>query len=191
MTGAWYHLRLVALRQAALAPALVYVGLVALVYASDAGPPVSAATVTAVALMPTAAWLYRLVATVESLPFADITLIRLHGRTRRQLTWMVSAVLLAAALGAAAAGWARLANPHPYPAPTLVLIGVLHLAQALAGVGLGCLISRPLPVPVGRRSWQSLRLSSSRWWCFGCHHSAQCWRRSPARTPQDRCRYSR
>jgi hypothetical protein len=38
---------------------------------------------------------------------------------------------------------------HPYPAPTLVLIGVLHLAQALAGVGLGCLISRPLPVPVG------------------------------------------
>ncbi len=149
MTGVWYHLRLVALRQAALAPALVYVGLVALVYASDAGPPVSAATVTAVALMPTAAWLYRLVATVESLPFADITLIRLHGRTRRQLTWMVSAVLLAAALGAAAAGWARLANPHPYPAPTLVLIGVLHLAQALAGVGLGCLISRPLPVPVG------------------------------------------
>ncbi len=149
MTAAWYHLRLVALRQAVVAPVLVYLGLVAAVYASDAGPPVAAATVTAAALMPVTAWLYRLVATAESPPFADITLVRLHGAARRQLVWTNSTVLLAAALAGAGMLWAGVANPYPYPARIVAVIAILHMVQAFAGVGLGCLVSRPLPVRAG------------------------------------------
>lgn len=149
MRGTRYSLLLLALRQSALAPALTYLGLVAAVYASDAGPPVPAGTVTAVALLPICAWLARLVASAESAPFADITLLRLGGPARRQLIWWSCTMLVGAAFTIVAIGWARIANPHPYTARTLVLLALLHLVQAACGAGLGGLLARPYPVATG------------------------------------------
>jgi len=140
---------LLALRQSALAPALTYLALVAAVYASDAGPPVAAGTVTAVGLLPVCAWLARLVASAESAPFADITLLRLGGPARRQLIWWVSTMLVGAAFTVVAIVWARIANPHPYPARTVLLLVLLHLVQAACGAGLGGLLARPYPVANG------------------------------------------
>jgi hypothetical protein len=147
--GTRYSLLLLALRQSALAPTLTYLALVAAVYASDAGPSVAAGTVTAVGLFPVCAWLARLVATAESAPFADITLLRLGGPLRRHLTWWFSTMLIGAALTVVAIGWARVANPHPYPAPTVLLLIALHLVLAACGAGLGGLLARPFPVATG------------------------------------------
>lgn len=149
MKGTRYSLLLLALRQSALAPALTYLALVAAVYASDAGPPVAAGTVTAVGLLPVCAWLARLVASAESAPFADITLLRLGGPARRQLIWWVSTMLVGAAFTVVAIVWARIANPHPYPARTVLLLVLLHLVQAACGAGLGGLLARPYPVANG------------------------------------------
>lgn len=149
MKGTRYSLLLLALRQSALAPALTYLGLVAAVYASDAGPPVSAGTVTAVGLLPICAWLARLVASAESAPFADITLLRVGGPARRQLIWWTSTMLVGIAFTIVAIGWARIANPHPYSARTLLLLVILHLVQAACGAGLGGLLARPYPVATG------------------------------------------
>jgi hypothetical protein len=149
VNGTRYGLLLLALRQSALAPALTYLALVAAVYASDAGPPVAAGTVTAAGLLPICAWLGRLVAGAESDPFADITLLRLGGPVRRQLTWWCSTMLVAAAFTVVAVVWARIANPHPYSARTLVLLVVLHLLQAACGAGLGGWLARPYHVSSG------------------------------------------
>lgn len=149
MKGTRYSLLLLALRQSALAPTLTYLGLVAAVYASDAGPPVAAGTVTAVALLPVCAWLARLVASAESAPFADITVLRLGGPARRQVIWWVSTMLVGAAFTIIAIVWARIANPHPYAARTVGLLVLLHLVQAACGAGLGGLLARPYPVATG------------------------------------------
>jgi hypothetical protein len=147
--GARYSLLLLGLRQSALAPTLTYLALVAAVYASDAGPPAAAGSVTAVALFPVCAWLARLVADAESRPFADITLLRLGGPVRRQLVWWFTTMLASAALTIVAVVWARVANPHPYPARTIGLLVLLHLVQAACGTGLGGLLARPFAVGAG------------------------------------------
>jgi asparagine N-glycosylation enzyme membrane subunit Stt3 len=105
--------------------------------------------VTAVALLPICAWLARLVASAESAPFADITLLRLGGPARRQLIWWFSTMLVGAAFMVVAILWARIANPHRYTARTLVLLVLLHLVQAACGTGLGALLARPYPVATG------------------------------------------
>ena len=87
--AARYYLRLLTARQAVLAPVLFYLALVALEYSSPGGPPrlaephLQAGAITAVALMPATAWLTRLVATSESAPFAEVTLVALGGSGRR------------------------------------------------------------------------------------------------------------
>jgi hypothetical protein len=147
--GARYSLLLLALRQSAMAPTLTYLALVAAVYASDAGPPAAAGSVTAVALLPVCAWLARLVASAESQPFADITLLRLGGATGRHLIWWLTTMVVAVALTVVAIVWARAANPHPYPARTIGLLVLLHLVQAACGAGLGGLLARPFAVGTG------------------------------------------
>ena len=149
MNGVRYGLRLLALRQSAVAPGLTYLAIVAGIYASDAGPAVPAGTATAVLLLPVTAWLARLLAGSESNAFADLTLLRLGGPVRRQLAWAATTVLVASVLGAVAIGWGRIANPNPYSARSVLLLAVLHLVLAVNGAALGALLSRPFPVPTG------------------------------------------
>lgn len=145
-----YYLRLVALRQSVLAPLLVFVGVLAMVYASDPGAPVSAATATSATLMPLSVWVMRLVAGAESQPFAEVTAVVLGGSTRRLAARCGAAVVLGALLTAVAVVWGRLAAAgHPYHATTYVVVAGMHLAQVLAGVGIGALLAPPLPATSG------------------------------------------
>ena len=139
-----YYLRLLLARQSALAPVLVFLSVVAMVYASAAGPALPAGSVTAVALMPTAAWLIRLVSGVESGTFAQVTLVALGSRRRRLAARVLATGAVVAALSVVDVAWAVVANPQPYPVGTIVALLALHLAEGAAGIGLGALVSPPL-----------------------------------------------
>jgi len=148
--AARYYLRLLVSRQAVLAPVLFYLALVALDYSSPGGPPrlaephLQAGAITAVALMPATAWLTRLVATSESAPFAEVTLVSLGGSRRRQVARSAAVLVIAAGLTGAAMLWGRVADPAPYHAATVIELLGMHLAEACAGAGIGVLIAPPL-----------------------------------------------
>lgn len=144
-----YYLRLVAYRQSAIPPVLLYLAVLGMIFASDAGPPVPAATATAVALMPLSAWLMRLTAAAESRPIADISAVTLGGGSRRLLARAAAAGLVGIGLCVVAVAWARLSNPHPYTATTMLVVVVMHLAQVAAGIGIGALVAPPLRVTSG------------------------------------------
>ena len=144
-----YYLRLIAYRQSALPPILSYLALLAMVFANDAGPPVAAATATSVALMPVCAWLMRVAGTSESRPFAEMTSVALGGGTRRLMARTGAAALLGCGLSVLSVIWARVANPHPYPASTLAIVLGMHLAEVIAGIGVGALLAPPLRVAAG------------------------------------------
>jgi hypothetical protein len=155
ITAIRYYLRLLTSRQAVLAPVLAYLALVAVNYSGTAGPaqlaqpPLQAAVVTVVALMPVTAWLTRLVATAESEPFAEVTLVTLGSSARRQAARSAAAMSVAVLLGGAATLWGAVANPAPYPATTVITLLGMHLAEACAGAGIGILIAPPLRTRVG------------------------------------------
>jgi len=145
-----YYLRLLAYRQSVIPPVLLYLVLLGMVFATDAGPPVPAATVTAAALMPLSAWLMRLAAVSETRPFAEMTAVALGSPSRRLLARAAAAAVVGIGLSVIAVVWARLANPHHhYGTGTLLIVAGMHLAQVIAGVGIGALVSPPLPVTSG------------------------------------------
>jgi len=152
--AARYYLRLLTSRQSVLAPVLFYLAVVALDYSSPGGPPrlaephLQAGAITAVALMPATAWLTRLVATSESPPFAEVTLVTLGGR-RRQAARSTAVLAIAVVLTGVAMLWGGAADPAPYPAATVIALLGMHLAEACAGAGIGVLIAPPLRTRVG------------------------------------------
>ena len=116
-TAVGYYLKLLLVRQSALAPAVAFVGLTALLYASPAGPATQAGAVTAIALFPVSAWLCRLVSTAESPPYAQVTLVALGSRSRRMLARAIAALAASTLLGAVAVGWAAIAANRASPTP--------------------------------------------------------------------------
>ena len=149
IAGVKYYVLVTARKQAVLAPVITFLAIVAMVYATDAGPPLAAATVPAAALVPVGAWMMRLVATSESRAFADVTLVALGSEQRRQFARGLAAVLYGALLCVIATAWARIANPHPYPAPVIAIIFVMSFVLVVAGIGLGSLLAPPLGVTAG------------------------------------------
>ncbi len=149
IAGVRYYLLVTARRQAVLAPMFTMLIVIGIVYATDAGPPLAAATVPAAMLVPMGAWIMRLVATTESKPFADVTLVALGSSARRHLCRGAAALGFGLALCAAATVWARIANPHPYTAGTVTTIAVMNVVELVAGIGLGALVSPPLGVTAG------------------------------------------
>lgn len=145
-----YYLRLLLVRQSALAPVLTFVAVTALVYAAPAGPPLQAGSVTAVALFPVAAWLTRTVSTAESAPYAAVTFVTLGSSTRRLMARAAAALVAVTGLAVVAVGWGAVANGSAsYPVTTFLALVALHLSQGVAGVGVGALVSPPMAVRPG------------------------------------------
>ncbi len=143
--GTGYYLRLLVYRQSATAPVLVFLGILAAIYASPAGPPVAAGLVPALALMPLTAWITRVVATAESEPFAEVSLVALGGPGGRQRAQAAAVLVVACALGGVSLLWAVLANnPGQYSAGSAVAIVGMSLAEAVAGLGVGTLLGPPV-----------------------------------------------
>jgi hypothetical protein len=122
-----------------LAALLIWFATLGAVYASDAGPPLSAMAVTASVLLPVAAW-----AGAASLGALGQDLRALltaaAGRPRALLVdaLPVLAVVVAAAVAGVAA--AALFDPHPAPAGVLVLGLLLHLLGGCAGGSLALVL---------------------------------------------------
>ncbi|MGI8647048.1 MAG: hypothetical protein DLM55_03420 [Acidimicrobiales bacterium] len=126
-------------------PLLVYVLLLALVYADASGPAVPSYGVTAVALFPVAAWVTRTLLSTEDPIARQITAAAARGQLRVQAALLTSAVIAALPLVVLAVSWAALVNPTAvYGWRTWVGGLGIHLVFALAGTGLGALAGPPM-----------------------------------------------
>lgn len=132
-----YHLRLLVSRQSALAPILIYLGLLGAIYSSDAGPPVEATAVSAAALFPITAWLSHLIATAEAAPYSEITLVSVGTRSRHRLAQASAALVIGCALSLVTVLWGLLADSGAYHAVDIPIVLGMSIAECIAGAGLG------------------------------------------------------
>ncbi|MFI5083898.1 MAG: ATP-binding cassette domain-containing protein, partial [Streptosporangiales bacterium] len=140
--GAVHRARLLASSQWFLAPAMLFLFVLGIVYASDAGPPLQAAAVTAITLVPALTWLSVLAHRVDGRDLARAFAAHAGGRGRAHLATDLGLVPFAVLL-ALAALVAPLISQGSYP-HTLMLdvrIVALHLAAAVFGAGLGSLLA--------------------------------------------------
>lgn len=140
--GAAHRARLLAVSQWFAAPMLVFLAVLAIIYATDAGPPLQPAAVTAAALIPVMTWLTVLAHRVDGRELARAFAAHVGGRARAHLAADLCLVPFAAALVVLATGWPLASQRHHQHPPDLVLRMIsLHLAAALFGIGLGSLLA--------------------------------------------------
>jgi hypothetical protein len=143
LTG--YQLATLARSQRWVGPCVCYLGLLAFVYASQAGPAVVAYGVTAYGLFVVSAWLTTATLGAENAVARQVTAATAGSQRWVQASALLASAAVAAALAAAAVLWAAVANPA-YATGVKAIVGglALHLAFALLGLGLGALFGRPL-----------------------------------------------
>ena len=140
--GAAHRARLLASSQWFLAPALLFLFVLGIVYAGDAGPPLQAAAVTAIPLIPVLTWLSVLAHRVDGRELARAFAAHAGGRARAHLATDLGLVPFAVVL-ALAALVAPLISQGRYPHPLLLDVRIvgLHIAAAVFGAGLGSLLA--------------------------------------------------
>jgi ABC-2 type transport system ATP-binding protein len=140
LNGAAHRARLLAVSQWFFAPMMVFLTVLAILYAQDAGPPLAAAALTAAALVPVMTWLTILAHRVDGRELARAFAAHAGGRARAHLATDIGTLPYVAGLTAAAIIW-PLASQHEHHPPDLVLRMIeLHLAGAVLGIGLGSLL---------------------------------------------------
>jgi ABC-type Mn2+/Zn2+ transport system ATPase subunit len=150
--GAAHRARLLASSQWFLAPALLFLVILGIVYAGDAGPPLQAAAVTAITLVPALTWLSVLAHRVDGRELARAFAAHAGGRARAHLATDLGLVPFAVALALAALAAPLLSQgSHPHPLMLDVRIVGLHLAAAVFGAGLGSLLAL-----IERAGWRLL-----------------------------------
>lgn len=149
--GAAHRARLLASSQWFLAPGMLFLALLAVMYATDAGPPLQAAAVTVIALVPVMAWLSVLAHRVDGRELGRAFAAHVGGRGRAHLATDLSLLPFAAVLTAAALIWPLVSQSEHHPGALDVNIVELHLAAALFGVGLGSLLAL-----IERAGWRLL-----------------------------------
>jgi hypothetical protein len=122
-----------------LAAAFAWLLVLAAVYASDAGPPLSAMAVTAAALLPIGAWAAAssLAATGDDL---RALLTAADGRPRVLLVDALAPALYVVVAGVLGVLAALVFDPHPAPVGSWFLGFALHLLCGAVGVGLALLL---------------------------------------------------
>ncbi len=140
--GAAHRARLLASSQWFLAPAMLFVLMLAIIYATDAGPPLQAAAVTAITLVPVLTWLGVLAHRTCGRELARAFAAHVGSRARAHLAADLGVIPFALLL-AAAALIAPLVSQGGHPHPLILdaeIVG-LHLAAAVFGAGLGSLLA--------------------------------------------------
>jgi ABC-type Mn2+/Zn2+ transport system ATPase subunit len=150
--GAVHRARLLASSQWFLAPVMLFLVVLGIVYASDAGPPLQAAAVTAITLVPVLTWLSVLAHRVDGRELARAFAAHAGGRARAHLATDLGLVPFAVVL-ALAALVAPLISQGSRPHPLLLDVRIvgLHLAAAVFGAGLGSLLAL-----IERAGWRLL-----------------------------------
>ncbi|WP_158842098.1 hypothetical protein [Saccharothrix deserti] len=132
-----------------LPPLLLYVAVLGMLYASDAGPPLPAYAGTCVLVYPVSVWLTVVIATAEDPVRRTITVVTAGGWARAQAAVTALSVLAALGLALVAALVPVVTQSRPYP-PATVAEGFVALAVcALVGVGVGVLCGRPVITQAG------------------------------------------
>jgi len=150
--GAVHRARLLASSQWFLAPAMLFLFVLGIVYASDAGPPLQAAAVTAITLVPALTWLSVLAHRVDGRELARAFAAHAGGRGRAHLATDLGLVPFAVLLALAALVAPLISQgSHPHPLMLNVRIVGLHLAAAVFGAGLGSLLAL-----IERAGWRLL-----------------------------------
>jgi ABC-2 type transport system ATP-binding protein len=140
--GAAHRARLLASSQWFLAPVMLFLVVLGIVYASDAGPPLQAAAVTAITLVPVLTWLGVLAHRVDGRELARAFAAHAGGRARAHLATDLGLVPFAVALALAALVAPLISQgSHSHPLQLDVRIVGLHLAAAVFGAGLGSLLA--------------------------------------------------
>jgi ABC-type Mn2+/Zn2+ transport system ATPase subunit len=140
--GAAHRAQLLAASQWFAAPMLVFLAVLSIMYATDAGPPLQPAAVTAIALIPMATWLTVLAHRVDGRELARAFAAHAGGRARAHLATDICVVPYVVALGVAAIVWPLASQgSHPHPAMLVLRMLALQLAAAAFGIGLGSLLA--------------------------------------------------
>jgi ABC-type Mn2+/Zn2+ transport system ATPase subunit len=150
--GAAHRARLLASSQWFLAPALLFLFVLGIIYAGDAGPPLQAAAVTAITLIPVLTWLSVLAHRVDGRELARAFAAHAGGRARAHLATDLGLAPFAVVL-ALAALVGPLISQGSYSHPPLLDVRIvgLHLAAAVFGAGLGSLLAL-----IERAGWRLL-----------------------------------
>ena len=152
LQGAAHRARLLASSQWFLAPVMLFLVVLGIVYASDAGPPLQAAAVTAIALVPVLTWLSVLAHRVDGRELARAFAAHAGGRARAHLATDLGLVPFAVVLALAALVAPLISQgSHAHPPLLDVRIVGLHLAAAVFGAGLGSLLAL-----IERAGWRLL-----------------------------------
>ncbi|MDX3661873.1 hypothetical protein PV646_31615 [Streptomyces sp. ID05-26A] len=133
-----------------LAPLLVFLGVMGMLFSSDAGQPLEAYSGSSALLYPIAAWMAVVVATSEDVVRREITVVAAGGWSRVLTAAALVSVLFALAMALLAAVWPVVTNPHPYTLGDFLVGLAAHTGCALLGVGVGLLFARPVFDSIGR-----------------------------------------
>lgn len=151
-----YETASLALSHRWVAPWLLYVAVLAIVYAHPPGPAVPTFGVTGFALLPVAAFLTRAQLHAEDGVSRQVTVATAGGPGRIQGALLAAAALGVLALGTLAVAWGTLATwPHPHgalawPSGSAIIGGLaIHLVFGLVGAAIGALFSRPVSSGLG------------------------------------------
>ena len=140
--GAAHRARLLASSQWFLAPTMLFVLVLAIIYATDAGPALQAAAVTAIILVTVLTWLSVLAHRVDGRELARAFAAHVGGRARSHLATDLGLLPFAVLLALAALAAPLITQgEHPHPLMLDVKIVWLHLAAAAFGAGLGSLLT--------------------------------------------------
>jgi ABC-2 type transport system ATP-binding protein len=151
--GAAHRARLLTASQWFAAPALLYLIVLGILYASQVGPLLPAAAFTAAVLVPVMSWITVLAHLSDGRLMARAFAAHVGGRARAHLAASLATAPFAVVATAVAVAWPAISQPHPDHgfAGVLLDIVVLHLAAALLGAGVGTLVVPPL---VDRAGWR-------------------------------------
>lgn len=136
--------------QRVLAPVLVFLGVMGMLFSSDAGQPLEAYSGSSALIYPICAWVAVVVATSEDVVRREITVVSAGGWSRVLSAVAVVAVLFALVIALIAAVWPVVTNPHPYTFAEFSAGLGSHVVCALLGVGVGLMFARPVFDAVGR-----------------------------------------
>ncbi|HEY5990120.1 MAG TPA: ATP-binding cassette domain-containing protein [Streptosporangiaceae bacterium] len=149
--GGAHRARLLAMSQWFAAPALLFLAVLGINYAGDAGPPIPAAAFTAVVLAMVMTWVSVLAHLVDGRLMARAFAAHVGGRGRARLAACLATAPFAGGATAVAWVWPIISQQGPHHVSFLLHVVTSHLAAAVFGVGAGTLLVPPL---VERAGWR-------------------------------------
>lgn len=150
--GAAHRARVLVTSQWFAAPALVFLAILAILYAGPAGPPLPAAAFTAAMLAPVMTWVTVLAQLADGRMAGRAFAAHVGGRGRAQLAATLATAPFALVAVIVAVALAASRQPAGQITALVVLEAiVLHLAAAVFGAGVGTLLAPPVITQPGWR----------------------------------------